>query len=128
MFKFKKAVETGCTLSWWNPEFCGLGVSFAGVPGLSWTLETSVLVVMRSIRKYLASLLDPEFIPTGLRTAALVGSLLFLINHGPALMRGDMTHERWMSTALTYLMPYLVSVYGQHSYRSKLTKGTPLPK
>jgi len=75
---------------------------------------------MKGFQGFVASLLDPEFISTGLKTALLVGSLLFLINHGLALLRGEMTHERWISAAMTYVMPYLVNVYGQYSYRRKL--------
>jgi hypothetical protein len=71
-------------------------------------------------KKYLASLVDAEFIPTGLRTALVVGTLLFVINHGLALSRGEMTAERWISVSMSYLMPYLVNVYGQYSYRCKL--------
>lgn len=71
--------------------------------------------------KYLVSLFDPEFVPTGLKTALVVGSLLFIINHGLALSRGEMTTDRWISVFITYLMPYLVSVYGQYSYRRKFT-------
>jgi hypothetical protein len=74
-----------------------------------------------SIKGYIASLFDPEFIPTGLRTALFVGSLLFLINHGAAVFRGEMTQERWISVLLTYAMPYLVNVYGQYSYRHKMS-------
>ncbi|WP_421658031.1 nitrate/nitrite transporter NrtS [Leptothermofonsia sp. ETS-13] len=76
---------------------------------------------MKILKGYIVSLWDPEFIPTGLRTAAFVGSLLFLINHGPALLRREMTSERWISTVLTYTMPYLVNVYGQYSYRRKIS-------
>jgi hypothetical protein len=76
---------------------------------------------MKFLKQYILSLFDPEFIPTGLKTALFVGSLLFLINHGPALLRGEMTRERWISTIVTYAMPYLVNVYGQYSYRRKLT-------
>ena len=65
---------------------------------------------MEHIKGYIASLFDPEFISTGLKTALLVGSLLFLINHGPALLRGEMSRERWISVLLTYAMPYLVNV------------------
>jgi hypothetical protein len=71
------------------------------------------------IVKYLVSLFDPEFVSTGLKTALVVGSILFIINHGLALSRGEMTTDRWISVLITYLMPYLVSVYGQYSYRSK---------
>lgn len=79
---------------------------------------------MRIVKGYIASLWDSEFIPTGVKTAVFVGSLLFLINHGPALLRGEMTRERWISTAVTYAMPYLVNVYGQYSYRRKLAMDT----
>ncbi|HIK15165.1 MAG TPA: nitrate/nitrite transporter NrtS [Leptolyngbyaceae cyanobacterium M33_DOE_097] len=75
---------------------------------------------MRAVKGYVISLWDPEFIPTGLKTSAFVGSLLFLINHGPACLRQEMTYERWVSALLSYAMPYLVNVYGQYSYRRKL--------
>jgi hypothetical protein len=83
---------------------------------------------MKGLKAYITSLLDPEFIPTGLKTALFVGSLLFLINHGPALLRGEMTRERWISAAMTYVMPYLVNVYGQYSYRCKLATEASLSK
>ncbi|NJO40123.1 MAG: nitrate/nitrite transporter NrtS [Cyanobacteria bacterium RU_5_0] len=75
---------------------------------------------VRGIKGYIVSLFDAEFIPTGLKTALFVGSLLFLINHGSAFFRGEMTQERWISVLLTYAMPYLVNVYGQYSYRRKI--------
>jgi hypothetical protein len=75
---------------------------------------------VKGIQAYIVSLFDPEFISTGLKTALFVGSLLFVINHGPALLRQEMTQERWVSAIMTYAMPYLVNVYGQYSYRRKL--------
>lgn len=75
---------------------------------------------MKILKGYIVSLFDQEFFSTGLRTALFVGTLLFLINHGFALLRGEMNHERWISTLMTYAMPYLVNVYGQYSYRRKL--------
>lgn len=77
---------------------------------------------MKSLKGYVASLFDKEFISTGLKTSFFVGSLLFLINHGFAFLRGEMNHERWISVLMTYIMPYLVNVYGQYSYRRKLSK------
>ncbi|MBW4473689.1 MAG: nitrate/nitrite transporter NrtS [Stenomitos rutilans HA7619-LM2] len=74
------------------------------------------------IRGYILSLFDPEFVTTGVKTAVFVGSLLFAINHGLALLRNEMTVDRWISVAATYAMPYLVNVYGQYSYRRKLSK------
>lgn len=75
---------------------------------------------MKALRLYIISLFDIEFISTGIKTALFVGSVLFLINHGLALFRGQMNQERWISAGITYLMPYLVNVYGQHAYRLKL--------
>ena len=75
---------------------------------------------MQMVRGYIISLFDPEFVATGLKTAVFVGSLLFVINHGLALLRGEMNRERWISVIATYAMPYLVNVYGQYSYRRKV--------
>lgn len=75
---------------------------------------------MKALQLYISSLFDKEFITTGLKTALFVGSLLFLINHGSAFFRGEMNRERWISVGITYLMPYLVNIYGQHAYRRKL--------
>lgn len=79
---------------------------------------------MRMVKGYIMSLFDPEFVATGWKTAVFVGSLLFVINHGPALLRGEMNRERWLSVIATYAMPYLVNVYGQYSYRRKLDAQT----
>ena len=77
---------------------------------------------MKIIKGYVVSLFDKEFISTGLKTSFFVGSLLFLINHGFAFLRGEMNYERWISVLMTYIMPYLVNFYGQYSYRRKLSK------
>lgn len=95
------------------------------VYGIPKRLEGKVLrrhktTILDDVGGYLVSLGDREFIPTGLRTSLVVGSLLFCINHGGALWRSEMTTERWISVLLTYAMPYLVSVYGQYSYRRKI--------
>lgn len=76
---------------------------------------------MKGLKAYISSLFDKEFMLTGFKTAIVVGSLLFLINHGAAFWRGEMNRERWVSVFLTYLMPYLVNVYGQYAYRRKLS-------
>lgn len=50
--------------------------------------------------------------PTALKLAVLVGSLLLCIDRGDALLRHEMTLERWLSVVgLTYLMPYLVNIH-----------------
>ena len=50
-----------------------------------------------------------------LMIAALVGTLLNLINQGDALF-GAATLN-WLKAMLTYIVPYCVSTYGAVSYR-----------
>lgn len=67
-----------------------------------------------SIRGYGASLVNPKFVPMGLKVALVVGSILFAINHGQALFKGQMSRDRWIAALLTYCVPYLVNVHGQY--------------
>lgn len=47
----------------------------------------------------------------GLFMAAIVGALLIAINHGDALLRGELDGRRLSKLALTLLVPYCVSTY-----------------
>lgn len=47
--------------------------------------------------------------------AAVVGTVLNLINQGDALFAGGSVN--WLKIALTYAVPYCVSTYGAVSYR-----------
>ncbi len=62
---------------------------------------------------YVIHLKDPDFAPQALQVAAVVGTLIFMINHGSALISGAMTRARWISAGLTFLVPYCVSIHGQ---------------
>jgi hypothetical protein len=70
-------------------------------------------------KTYWHSLRDPKFTPTALRVALVIGSLLFIINHGAALWQRQMTQQRWLSGLLTYIVPYCVSIHGQYTHQSK---------
>ena len=72
------------------------------------------------INGYLISLVNPELAPTALKVALCVGTILFMINHGNALFRREMSRDRWISVLLTYCLPYLVNIHGQ--YTSNLRK------
>ncbi len=72
-----------------------------------------------SVTAYLSCLIDPNLAPTALRVALIVGTILFTINHGTALIRQEMTRERWIAASLTYLIPYLVNIHGQYAMRSR---------
>ena len=62
---------------------------------------------------------DRDLAPTALGVAISVGSLLLIINHGGAIVAGTMTRDRWLSAALTYLVPYCVNIHGQASNRAR---------
>jgi Ni/Fe-hydrogenase subunit HybB-like protein len=70
---------------------------------------------MKGIIGYFRALLSPQFAPTGIRVALVVGTILLIINHGYAMVSGSMTSDRWLAASLTYLVPYLVNVHGQYS-------------
>jgi hypothetical protein len=41
--------------------------------------------------------------------AVVVGSVLIVINHGDAILSGDVGPGRWLKMGLTVLVPYVVS-------------------
>lgn len=63
---------------------------------------------------YFASLIEPKFVPTAIKVALVVGSILFTINHGSAVLQGSMSRDRWISGLLTYIVPYFVNIHGQY--------------
>jgi hypothetical protein len=50
---------------------------------------------MKGIIGYFRALLSPQFAPTGIRVAVVVGTILLTINHGYAIISGRMTSDRW---------------------------------
>lgn len=66
------------------------------------------------ILNYFQSLCDRQLMPTAIKVALIVGTILFLINHGWALLNGHMTASRWISAGLTYVVPYMVNIHGQY--------------
>ncbi|MGB3309881.1 MAG: nitrate/nitrite transporter NrtS [Nodosilinea sp.] len=72
---------------------------------------------MQTIKRYFVALATPHLAVRALRVALVVGTLLFVINHGAAVRSGTMTQARWISAGLTYLVPYAVSIHGQYMGR-----------
>jgi hypothetical protein len=48
---------------------------------------------------------------TAIKVAIVVGTILALINHGPALLTLELGRQQIVQIALTYLVPYGVSTY-----------------
>ena len=59
--------------------------------------------------EWLRLALERTVVRRALRTAVIVGSVLIAINHGDALLRGDVDGYRAFRIALTVLVPYAVS-------------------
>lgn len=71
------------------------------------------------MKGYFSALIDRNLSPDAVKVALVVGTILFSINHGPALAKGKMTSTRWLAGLLTYCIPYSVNIHGQYSYRKK---------
>lgn len=63
--------------------------------------------------KFIQALFERKFAVKAIKAALLVGTILFIINHGAVLLDGQMDSARWISGGLTYLVPYMVHIYGQ---------------
>jgi hypothetical protein len=74
---------------------------------------------MKALKEYGLCLVDKRIMPTAFKVALVVGSVLFTINHGSALFKGQMTRDRWIAASLTYLVPYFVNIHGQYISRSR---------
>jgi hypothetical protein len=55
--------------------------------------------------------LQPSIIRRACCYAVVVGTILISINHGDAILRGEVTSDRILKMGLTVLVPYLVSTF-----------------
>jgi hypothetical protein len=53
--------------------------------------------------------LRPSIVKRALKFAVVVGLVLIAINHGGALLKGEVTRARVFQMALTTVVPYVVS-------------------
>ena len=67
---------------------------------------------------------SPSMLQTALRVALVVGTILFVINHGEALIQGEMRHDDWIFAAITYCVPFSVNLHGQITSRRQLQSST----
>ena len=52
---------------------------------------------------------EPHVVRRALAYAVVVGSVLITINHGDAILHGEVGRERLLRICLTLMVPYLVS-------------------
>lgn len=55
--------------------------------------------------------LRPEVFKTAIKVSLIIGTVLALINHGPALLSLSLSTQNVVQIILTYLVPYGVSSY-----------------
>jgi hypothetical protein len=67
-------------------------------------------------------LTDRSIVKRGLKFAVIVGCILIVINHGDAILRGDVEVTRIAQMALTVLVPYGVSVFSSISTIRRMGK------
>jgi hypothetical protein len=65
--------------------------------------------VSGSAETWLALAHSPAVVRRALGYAVVVGAILISINHGDAILRGDVDRGRLTKMALTLLVPYCVS-------------------
>mgnify|MGYP005849749025 FL=1 len=65
---------------------------------------------------------EPAVVRRAVRIALVVGALLILINHGDALLHGDIGPLRLGQMALTVLVPYCVSTVSSVSVLRELRR------
>ena len=61
--------------------------------------------------KYLTIAFSKKVFPTALKVSLVVGTLLAVINHYPAMQSLSLSSENVFQILLTYLVPYSVSTY-----------------
>ena len=63
---------------------------------------------------------EPSVVRRSVRIAAVVGTVLIAINHGDAILRGDVDRARCLRMLLTVVVPYVVSTVSSVSTRREL--------
>ncbi len=65
--------------------------------------------------KWLSLALDRETVRRSTKVGLIVGTVLVCINHGDALLAGNIDMNRAAKMILTYFVPYLISTYASLS-------------
>lgn len=74
---------------------------------------------MQTVKQFYATWTDPGSRAMAIRVSLAVGSILFILNHGSAVLDRRMTPDRWIAGVAAYLVPYTVSIHGQSVSQSK---------
>ncbi|MAG37705.1 MAG: hypothetical protein CL878_15830 [Dehalococcoidia bacterium] len=70
---------------------------------------------MGAARHWVLCAFERDTVVRSLKTSAIVGTILGLINHWQHLFPPDMTVQQVLQIGLTYIVPFGVATYGQVS-------------
>ncbi|ENM5749121.1 nitrate/nitrite transporter NrtS [Vibrio mimicus] len=62
-----------------------------------------------TIYDFIATAKTPSILKRSMKVAAIVGTVLMMINHGDVLLAGQIESERVLKILLTYMVPFCVS-------------------
>ena len=65
----------------------------------------------RTMREWCALTCRGSVVLRGLKFCLVVGAILIGINHGDAILAGELTRTSYLKMGLTVIVPYLVSVF-----------------
>ena len=66
--------------------------------------------LMASFREWCGLACQRSVVRRGLKCAVVVGAILIAINHGDAIMAGELTVNNYVKMGFTVIVPYVVSV------------------
>lgn len=69
---------------------------------------------------FFRALMDPVAVKRALQVGAVVGTILVAINHGDAILKGEMPSI--LKMMLTYCVPYCVSSYSTAMFMVELSR------
>jgi len=75
------------------------------------------------LRTWFALAREPAVVRRALKFAVVVGTILITINHGDAILAGDVGGRRLLKMALTVLVPYTVSTLSSVSATLEFRRG-----
>lgn len=60
-------------------------------------------------------MINRAIVMRSIKVALIVGSLLVAINYGHKIVTGNVEGADWLRMALTYVVPFFVSLYGAYT-------------
>ena len=79
-----------------------------------------------TLHEWLKSATHPATMRRAWATSLMVGTLLIAINHGHAIIAGQITRERIFQMFLTVIVPYVVSTASSVATRHELSQVSPV--